>query len=227
MHIVSNELYHHGVLGMRWGVRRYQPYGSGGYNPEHTGKYIGKNYRAKKKEIKNAYKEKSKKLNAQFQKDWEKMAPDDPDEFDRVTDKFYRDQKAQKAEYKSQIRDLKQKRYDEKHPKPTHEQLLKSTDAKLLYNNRSELSDAELRNRLNRIQMESQLQNFTRSDNKYIRLGEDLVREIVKDRAKQDINFHIDRIDPVTRGKQRAEVDKALYKADYTQEQLKKKGKVK
>lgn len=36
-------LAHHGVLGMHWGIRRYQPYGSGGYNPKgDNGKFVGK-----------------------------------------------------------------------------------------------------------------------------------------------------------------------------------------
>lgn len=36
----SDELYHHGVKGMRWGVRRYQPYADGSYGS--TGKRIQK-----------------------------------------------------------------------------------------------------------------------------------------------------------------------------------------
>lgn len=40
--MVENTLYHHGIMGMHWGIRRYQPYGSGGYNPKGDIKKLNK-----------------------------------------------------------------------------------------------------------------------------------------------------------------------------------------
>lgn len=40
-YVKSEYIAHHGVQGMHWGVRRYQPYGTG-YDAEHKGRFIGK-----------------------------------------------------------------------------------------------------------------------------------------------------------------------------------------
>ena len=48
--------------------------------------------------------------------------------------------------------------------KPTHEELVKSKDPKLLYENRNDLSDQELRDALNRLNMEKNLKSFTKKE---------------------------------------------------------------
>ena len=51
----DNFLAHYGVMGMHWGIRRYQPYGEGGYDPKHKGKYTGKEKKAAYKYLKDRY----------------------------------------------------------------------------------------------------------------------------------------------------------------------------
>lgn len=91
-------LAHYGILGMKWGVRRYQPYSVRGRKSGEGGKEVGE---AKKKS---------------------------------------------KA--------------------PTKEQLLKSTDPNEVWKYRDQLNDRELRERVNRIQTEQQLQQIIAQSSK-------------------------------------------------------------
>ena len=137
---LNNELYHHGIKNMKWGIRRFQnkdgsltPAGKKRYDKE-----VAK-LKAEKKKLRN-------EISVQKKADKLKQLEKERDALKVQSKKLKKNSKTTTQEDK-QAETIGQER----------ERLLKSTDAKELYENRALLTKSELDERINRIDTEAKL----------------------------------------------------------------------
>lgn len=182
--INTNEyLKHHGVLGMKWGIRRYQP-----YTGDKKGKFIGK------KKLVNKFV--NSKMGAKY-----KLHSDPKKELAEVEGK-----NPQKKTNNTKSRAALQKRYGaledqmtygKNENKEKNRQLRAQMDkieAQLTGKKPKKesatksMSDAELRQRINRLQMEKQYAQLTAKEKS---VGKKMVNEILTNAAKQTATSYV------------------------------------
>jgi hypothetical protein len=149
----SNDIYHHGILGMRWGIRRFQPYLHGKHGKE-VGEAAKVKSRRKSVAAKWREKQKTKAKNIAAK--------------EQITKAKTKSNKAKLDEYRSKQELKKAKSADKESRKPTKdtrkpEYRNSLADAVLRGKNRKAnkirpgMSDAEIRKAINRIKLENEL----------------------------------------------------------------------
>ena len=143
------ELYHWGIKGMKWGQRRYQNK-DGSLTPAGEKRYNKELERVKKEKAKLDEKARIEKNKAKTQAKWDKL--------EEMKRKNQEQRDALSGKTKKGDAD-KNPKSDEDSLEARREKLLKSTNAKELYKNKDILTDAEINERINRIDLEQKLSN--------------------------------------------------------------------
>lgn len=166
----SDDIQHHGILGMRWGIRRYQPYPKGYFG---TGKEIGE---AAKKKPKNAFEISQKELQKVI--DSRKTKDKSRQYLTKKEVKNIENQRKVVSENMKKAREASKKKREHDKDK---DRVLREGSASEILEYIGEISNKELQDSLNRVKWTNELKDIA---NKDIKSAFDKMDKAMKDLSK-------------------------------------------